>query len=178
MKRLIFVLSAVTILSSCASAGNAAKPPELDVPFGAEAEISYGGSECTAKIVRYGSGSWEFTITEPYALEGLTVTESGGKTTLSMLGMESTADISGAAVSMARALSSAYDAAAAGGEVTHGSAGETALTGTSDIGRYRVTLGENAEPAVIASEDCKLKAQLSSFAVMPENEVTAELDES
>ena len=45
MKRLIFVLSAAAILSSCTSAGNAAKPPELDVPFGAEAVISYGGSE-------------------------------------------------------------------------------------------------------------------------------------
>lgn len=178
MKRLIFVLSAVTILSSCAGAGGAAKPPELDVPFAAEAEISYGGSECTAKIIRYGSGSWEFTITEPYALEGLTVTETGGKTSLSMLGMESTADLSDAAVSMARALSSAYDAAAAGGEVTYGSAGETALTGTSDIGRYRVGIGENSEPAVISSDDCKLKVKITSFTVMPENEITAELDES
>ena len=80
MKRLIFVVPAVLILSSCAASGSAADPAKLDVPFGAEARISYGGDECTAKISRYGAGSWEFEITEPYALEGLTVTETDGKT--------------------------------------------------------------------------------------------------
>ena len=175
MKRLIFIVPAVLILSSCAAAGSSAVPAELDVPFGAEAEISYGGSECTAKITRYGAGSWEFTVTGPYALEGLTVTEANGKTTLSMLGAESTADISPAAVSMARALSSAYDAAAAGGEITYGSAGETSLTGTSDTGRYRVTLGEDKLPAVITSDECKLKANITSFERLPENEITAEI---
>ena len=164
MKRLIFIVPAVLILSSCAAAGSSAVPAELDVPFGAEAEISYGGSECTAKITRYGAGSWEFTVTE-----------ANGKTTLSMLGAESTADISPAAVSMARALSSAYDAAAAGGEITYGSAGETSLTGTSDTGRYRVTLGEDKLPAVITSDECKLKANITSFERLPENEITAEI---
>ena len=177
MKRLIFIVPAVLILSSCAGAEKPPVPAELDVPFAAEAGISYGGSECTAKINRYGAGSWEFTIMEPYALEGLTVTESNGKTKLSMLGAESTADISPAAVSMARALSSAYDAAAAGGEITYGSAGETLLTGASDTGRYRVTLGEDRLPAVITSEECRLKVNITSFGLLPENEITAEIDE-
>lgn len=178
MKRLIFVVPAVLILSSCAASGSAADPAKLDVPFGAEARISYGGDECTAKISRYGAGSWEFEITEPYALEGLTVTETDGKTTFSMLGAESTADISPAAVSMTRAFSSAYDAAAAGGEVTYDSAGEPVFTGTSDTGRYRVKLGEDMTPALITSEECKLKAEISSFGLLPENDITAEIDRS
>ncbi|MBP5605185.1 MAG: hypothetical protein J6X60_06550 [Ruminiclostridium sp.] len=101
MKRSIIIIASVLALSSCGS-GIAAKAPEHapDIPFSADAQITYNGIEMNSHIIRNGSGDWELSISEPYALEGLVLTFRNGETSLGIYGMESAADVSGNAVSM------------------------------------------------------------------------------
>ena len=78
------MLPAALMLCSCSSPISVpVKAPELDISFGADAVISYGGSECSAQIRRLSEGRWEFCVTDPYPLEGLVITVDEGKTKLS-----------------------------------------------------------------------------------------------
>ncbi len=170
MKRLIFVVFLLFALSACSAQGNAkAVKPELDVPFSAEAEITYGGEECTARIQRMESGRWEFAVTSPKALEGLIITVSDGETKLKMYDLESLSDVSDKAVSMAKALVSAYDCAAKDGEAMS-DGGTLTVSGSSPFGEYKLMLGDDRSPVFFSVERCKLSADISRFAPLEREE--------
>ncbi len=153
MKRSLFagfLITAAAVLAGCSQADVQAPSAAPDTAFTADAEISYEGLELAAKVTRSAAGEWELRITEPYALEGLTMKISDGKTSLSMLGLESDSDVCTGIVSMARALACAYDAAA-----------DSALSGTSELGSYSVTLDESSLPCELSSDG--LKVQFSDY---------------
>ncbi len=157
-------------LSAC-SAGETAKAvkPELDVPFSAEAEISYGGEECTALIQRIQSGRWEFAITSPKPLEGLIITVANGETKLKMYDLESISDVSGEAVSMTKVFVSAYDCAAKDGEAVSDS-GTLSVSGSSPFGEYKLMLGDDSLPALFSVDSCGLTAGISRFSPLERGE--------
>ncbi len=163
MKRLIFVVPVIAALSACSVQGApGTRKAELDIPFSAEAEISYGSSECSVQIKRMESGWWEFAVTSPYPLEGLIITVNDGQTKLKMYDMESISDVSDNAVSMAKALVTAYDCAAENGEAVS-SGGTLTVSGTSPLGEYSLTLADDNTPACFSVDSCKLSADISKF---------------
>lgn len=178
MKRLVFILPVLGILSACSASGGAAAKPAADMPFSAEAVISYSGEECKARIYRFESGSWEFCMTEPYAAEGLVITVNGGETKLKMYDMESISDINAEAVSMARAVVTAYDAAVSSGDAAKDENGAVYVSGSSDLGTYKLCFGEDMMPVSLSADSGHLKADITGFAVLEaEDEDDVKLDE-
>ena len=174
MKRLFLVLPAVLLMSACSAGGIGTEPPDLDQAFSAEADISYDGQECTAQIRRMERDIWEFCITDPYPVEGLVITVRGDETKLMMYDMESVADVSGNAVSMARAVVTAYEAAAESGSVVTEGYSAAAVAGSSELGGYTVVLNEELAPASITSDAGKLSVSFTRFAPL-ERETDAEI---
>lgn len=146
LKRFLPVIPIAAVLSACAPAEPPAPAAAPDIAFSADADISYEGIDLSAKVTRTAAGEWELTVSEPYALEGLTMKISEDGTSLSMLGLEGSSDSCESAVSMARALACAYDAAAG-----------SSLSGTSELGSYTVTLSEDACPAKLTAGGLKVK---------------------
>lgn len=168
MKRLLFgafgiALSAV--LCSCSAVLPGADAPKLDQPFSAEAEIQFGSESCKAQVKRFSEKSWELCMTEPYALEGLIVTLRDGETTLSMYGLESFADFSEDAVSIAKLISDALDAAKNGTISQNGEL--TAVTGDSENAHYTLTLDAAGNPSELTLSGRGITVKLLSFAELP-----------
>ncbi len=174
MKRLIFVLPALLALSACSAGTIGTEPPDLDMAFSAEADISYDGQECTAQIRRMERDIWEFCITDPYPVEGLVITVRGNDTKLKMYDMESAADVSDNAVSMARAVVAAYEAAADSGSVVTEGYSTSAVAGSSGLGAYTVVLDENLDPASMTSDAGRLSVSFTKFAPL-ERDVEADI---
>ena len=163
LKKAILLIPVILAVSACSSAPGAAGARVPDIAFTASADISYGGLDLAADITRNESGEWEFRITEPYALEGLTMTVSGGSTTAGMLGSTGAADLGENAVSMAKAIAQAYDAAAASGETPGVTETGYKLSGTSELGAYSVSLDKDGIPVMFTSDAGKLTAGLKDF---------------
>ncbi len=164
LKRAIILIPIVCAVSSCAGSGAGAPAARVpDTAFTAVGEIRYEGLDCTAEITRTESGEWKFALTAPYAVEGLTVTVSDGETTLEMFGEPGFSDKTDNTVSMARAAALAYDAAAIStSELTASDSGYT-LTGTSELGAFRVELDKTGIPMLVSSESGELSIKLSDF---------------
>lgn len=176
MKRLLFgafgsALSAVLLsaaLCGCSTVLPGTDAPKLDQPFSAEAEIQFGSESCKAQIKRFSEKSWELCITEPYALEGLIVTIRDGETTLSMYGLEGFADFSEEAVSIAKLISDALDAAKDGTVSKNGEL--TAVTGDSENAHYMLTLDAAGKPSELTLSGRGVSMKLLGFAELPISE--------
>lgn len=168
MKKSFFAIPIILAASACSASPLTAKEMKVpDIPFGATAEISYGGIDCKAQIKRLQSGEWEFLITEPYSLEGLTMKVTDGKTKLEMFGEESGADKGSDAVSMARAVAAAYDAASVSpAPATVGDNGCT-LTGTSELGAYTFELDKSGIPTHLSADCGSLTVFIAGFSELP-----------
>ena len=174
MKRSAFIIAAVIALSSCGS-GISVKAPERapDIPFSADAQISYNGIEMNSRIIRNGSGDWEFSISEPYTLEGLVLTFRNGETSLGIYGMESAADVSGNAVSMIKAAAYAYDSAVNSPASAAASESGYTITGTSETGSYKIGLDKSAIPTVLTADAGELRIVFDNFLPLPPSDVQA-----
>ena len=177
MKKALFAVPLVLVVSSCAGAPGAASVSVPDIPFTASAEIGYGGIELCADITRSAPGKWEFSITEPYALEGLTMTFTDGSCRLNMLGMESAADLGNDAVSMAKAVAGAYDAAVSSSDAVKTSDDIYTLSGTSPLGSFTLDLDKSGTPVSFTSDAGSLTVKLSGFTQLSSSDVQAELVE-
>ena len=167
MKRLILFAAPLTcavLLSGC-EAGVGTAEPRLDTPFSAEAEISYNGADCTARVSRIEAGRWELCVTAPYPLEGLIISVNGDETKLKMYDTESLADVKSDTVSMARAIVTAYEAAARDGTSKPFGDG-AAVTGSSALGGYTVTVGADMFPVKLSADAGHLSMELSGFSVL------------
>lgn len=160
-----FCLSAGAALCACSAPILGADAPKLDRPFTAEARIDYGSESCKAQIKRFSEESWELCVTEPYALEGLIVKRKDGETTLSLYGLEGFADFSENAVSAAKLITDALDAARNG---TFTGNGETAVvTGDSESAHYTLTLDQSGNPSEMTLSGRGISVTLSDFTELP-----------
>ena len=116
-------------------------------------------------------------MTEPYPLEGLTMTLCGGETRLTMSGLEAPADVGEGAVSAAKAIAAAYDAAVkSSGSFTATDDGYK-VSGTCPLGAFTAELGGDGAPLAFSCDTAKLSAALSGFEKIPETEPEAEIIE-
>lgn len=171
MKRYFFGTLCVSVsaaLCACSAPIIGTETPKLDRPFSAEAEITYGNESCKAQVKRFSEENWELCITEPYALEGLIVTLKDGETSLSLYGLEGFADFSEDAVSAAKLITDALDAAKDG---TFSKNGETTtITGDSENAHYTLTLDKSGNPCEMTLSGRGVSVTLSSFTEIPTEE--------
>ncbi len=174
MKRSIIIIASVLALSSCGS-GIAAKAPEHapDIPFSADAQITYNGIEMNSHIIRNASGDWEFSISEPYTLEGLVLTLRDGETSFSIYGMETAADFGSNAVSMIKTAAYAYDSAVNSPASAAASDSGYTITGTSETGSYKIGLDKSAIPTVLTADTGDLRIVFDNFKQIEPSDVQA-----
>lgn len=175
MKKIIFcAFLSICLLSSCSGTTVGAPAPKLDGAFSAQAEISFGKEECKAQLRRFSSGSWELCVTEPYALEGLVVKVDDSETSLSMYGLNGEADCSESAVSAAKLIAEAMDAAVTGNCTESG--GTLSISGESEHSLYTLTLNEAGEPDELKLSGRNIAVKLTEFTELPVSEQTEEFD--
>lgn len=160
------------LLSSCAEKGTVAgePAPKLDGAFSAQAEITFGKETCKAQLRRFSSGNWELCVTEPYALEGLVVKLDSGETALSMYGLDGVADCSENAVSAARLIAEAMDAAATGSCAEN--SGTLTVSGEAEHSLYTLTLNDAGEPDELKLSGRNIAVRLSDYTELPVSEQT------
>lgn len=166
MKRLLPVLLTGTILLSGCSENPLKIKPKLNSPFSAETKITIGNEVFKGKLTRCAENDWELKISEPFALEGLTVTVDENGTKLSMLGMEAAADIGENAQSAVKLITDAYDSAVNDVKLT-----ELVNTCTNENGTYTLILSEEGYPTEISLPDLGLTVTLSEW-----TEITADTE--
>ena len=147
----------IMAVSGCSSPAAASKP-DIDKCFTAEAEIKIGGEVLSGNISRKSEGCWELCVTEPFALEGLTVTVDGDTTRLSMLGMEASADFSDNALSAVRLMTEAFEWAADNECYT-----ENTFQGTNENGGFVITVDEGGTPTGISLSGHGIAVKLSEW---------------
>lgn len=158
-------MSAGAALCACSAPILGTEAPKLDRPFAAQAQIEYGSESCKAQLKRFSEESWELCVTEPYALEGLIVTRKDGETALSLYGLEGFADFSEEAVSAAKLITDALDAARDG---TLSQSGDTAtVAGDSESAHYTLTLDESGYPREMTLSGRGVSVILSDFTELP-----------
>lgn len=154
MKRIIagILTAAVMTFSACSSASITGKP-DIDRTFSAKASVAAGGEVISGQLCRTADNCWTFTLNEPYALEGLTVSFCDGKTTFSMLGYECETDFSDSAVSAVKLFAEAYESAVDNKDRFENGV----LEGSNENGAFTVTLDGNGDPAIISAGGFSLK---------------------
>lgn len=166
MKRLIPVLLAGTILLSGCSENPLKIKPKLNETFSAETEITLGNEVFKGKLTRCAENNWELKISEPFALEGLTVTADENGTKLSMLGLEAYADLNENASSAVKLITEAYDSAITKEKVT-----ELVNTCTNENGTYTLLFSEDGCLSEISLPDLSLTVTFSEWSdLTAENE--------
>lgn len=174
-KRLFFcTFLSLCVFSSCSGTTIGAPTPKLDGAFSAQAEITFGKEECKAQIRRFTSGNWELCVTEPYALEGLVVKVDDGETSLSMYGLDGEADCSESAVSAAKLIAEAIDAAATGNCTENGEV--LSVTGEAEHSLYTLTLNKAGEPDELKLSGRNIAVKLSDFTELPISEQSEETE--
>lgn len=172
MKRFIFPLfcslGAALLLSGCSAPEIKTAAPDIDKSFSAEAELSYGNDSCTVQMRRFSENSWEFCVTEPFPLEGLIITVNDGETKLTMYDMESLADVSDEAVSAAKLITDAFEAAIDNRENAAASEETITLTGQAPTCTYTLTLDESGVPTELTIGGRGVIAEFTKFVEMEE----------
>ena len=164
-------------LAACSPSPSASSVAVPDIPFRADAKLSYNGIDLTAEITRSAAGKWELSVTDPYPLEGVSIVLCGDETRLSMLGLEASADVADGAVSAAKAIAAAYDAAVSSpAPFTATDSGYT-LSGSCELGAFTVVLGADGNPAAFSCDPVGLSVTLSAFSPLPPSEIEAEIIE-
>lgn len=180
MKRFIFcILGAVLALSSCEGSGFLVSPPDMDVCFNADVEIKYSGGECKAKIYRYEADNWEFLVSEPFALEGLMVTVKGDTVKTVMYGLENEETVSESAVSAAKLLSDAFEAAIKDTKTAAFNDGKFTVSGQSESSVYTLIADEKGTPISLNINGNGVSAEFIAFTelVNDEDAPQAEIEE-
>ena len=168
MKRFLFLIPMIALLTSCGSTTAAA--PDMDICFSAEADIAYGDKECTVQMRRFSENRWEFCVTEPYALEGAVIRIEDGKTTVSMFDTEALADINGEAVSVTKLIFDAVEAAIDNTSDATVKDGVITLSGQSPTCAYTLSFGEDKRPALLSMEERDVKVEFTKFVEMEKGE--------
>lgn len=158
MKHLIPVLLAGTILLSGCSENPLKIKPKLNETFTAETEITLGNETFKGRLTRCAENNWELKISEPFALEGLTITADENGTKLSMLGLEASADLNDSASSVVKLITEAYDSAITNEKLT-----ELVNTSTNDNGTYTLLFGEDGCLSEISLPELSLTATFSQW---------------
>ncbi len=159
------LIAALMTLSACSS-GVMGGAPDIDKVFSAEARIAVGGETVSGQLSRTADNCWTFSVSEPYALEGLSVKFENGETIFSMLGFECTADFSDSAVSALKLLAEAYETA-----VDNAGGFENGiLEYTNENGSFSLTLDENGKPAVLTAGGISVQLSGWSENIVTENE--------
>ena len=143
--------------SACSAELAKTVKPDFDKSFTANVQIAAGGESFSGKLTRKAENCWSFAVSEPFALEGLTVTAENGETTFSFLGYECFADFSDKATSAVKLLCDAYEAAADNMESFENGFFE----GTAANGAYSVILGADGTPETITAGG--ISARLSEW---------------
>ena len=154
MKKFVLcaAVAAVMLFSAC-SADVLNPKPDIDKCFTAKAQIAAGGEVIAGELSRTAENCWVLSVTEPFALEGMTVTLNGGETSFSFLGYECKADFSENTSSLLKIFAETYEAAA-----DNISAYENGvLEGMSESGEYSVMFGENGVPETITAGGISVK---------------------
>ena len=178
MKRIVLLaVPTLLALSACSQAPTASSVALPDIPFRADAKLSYNSIGFSAEITRTAAGKWELTVTEPYPLEGLKTELCGDETRVTMYGLEASADTCDNAVSAAKAIASAYDAAVkSSGSFTATDDGYT-MSGTCPLGEFSVVLDKDGIPLAFSCDAADLSVELSGFEELPKTEIVAEIVE-
>ncbi len=169
MKRFLFLLPTIAMLAACGSTANAT-PPDIDISFSAEADIAYGGNECTVQMRRFSENCWEFCVTEPYALEGAVIRIDEEKTTISMFDTEAVSDINNEAVSVTKLITDAVEAAINDSANATESNGIITLKGQSPTCAYTLSFGEDKRPALLSLDEKGVKVEFTKFVPMEKGE--------
>lgn len=169
MKRLLFLIPLIALLTSCGNTANATAP-DMDISFSAEADIAYGDNECTVQMRRFSENCWEFCVTEPYALEGAVIRIEDGKTTVSMFDTEALADINGEAVSVTKLITDAVEAAITDSANATEKDGVITLKGQSPTSAYTLSFGADKRPALLSMEEKDVKVEFTKFVPMEKGE--------
>lgn len=165
MKRFLFLLPTIALLTACGSA-QSATAPDIDIRFSAEADISYGDKACTVQMRRFSEDCWEFCVTEPYALEGAVIRIEDGKTKISMFDTEAVSDINSEAVSVTRLITDAVEAAINDSANATESNGIITLKGQSPTCAYTLSFGEDKCPALLSLEEKDVTVEFTKFVPM------------
>ncbi len=175
MKRFILCTGIVLALgmTGC-TAAIPNKKPDLEKSFSAEVKMKVGSEALSGCISRLGEEQWELKVSEPFALEGLTVTMDSEGTKLSMLGFEAQADFSDSALSGLKLVAEAYEKAA---DSVDGFV-DNAFSGTNENGCYSVYLDENGVIKGITVDDYNIEVQFSGWAERDETAVTSVSEEN
>lgn len=168
MKRFLFLIPLIALLTSCGSTTTAA--PDMDICFSAEADIAYGDKDCTVQMRRFSENCWEFCVTEPYALEGAVIRIEDGNTTVSMFDTEALADINGEAVSVTKLISDAVEAAIDNTSAATEKDGIITLSGQSPSCAYTLSFGADKRPALLSMEEKGVKVEFTKFVEMEKSE--------
>lgn len=160
MRHFIFLgaLTGILALSGCTAGMNIAAP-DMDKCFSAQAEIRVGGETVKGEISRTGEYCWEMTVTEPFALEGMTVKADKDKTAVSMCGFESSGDVSDGAVSALRLIMEAYEGAAKG-ECGYS---DNNFSGTNENGGYQLAITDSKQPETLKISEKSLSVSFSEW---------------
>lgn len=169
MKRLFFCIPLIALTAGCAASAGTATP-DLDRSFSAEAEINYGGSECTVQMRRMDKNDWEFCVTSPYALEGLVISVRDGVTKLSMYDMNAVADINIETVSVAKLLSDAYEAAACCTSAEKDGEGQMKLSGQAETSIYTLCTDGQGVPLSLSLNGQEVTAEFTKYAELEREE--------
>lgn len=167
MKKILTgVLFAAVMTFSACSSGAISGRPDIDRTFSAEASIAAGGETISGQLCRSAENCWTLTLSEPYALEGMTVTFSDGKTTFSMLGFECEADFSDSAVSALKLLAEAYETAVD----NNGGFENGVLESANENGTFSLILDESGKPSVINAGGVSVKLSQWSENIETDNQ--------
>lgn len=146
MKKLLAGVLAVAVMTvSACSSGIVQSSPDIDRQFSAEVSVNTGGETVSGQLCRTAENNWTLTVSQPFALSGLTVSFCDGKTTVSMLGFECETDFSDSAVSVLKLIAEAYETAVD----NKGGFENGVLESTNGNGAFSVTLDGNGMPALI-----------------------------
>lgn len=165
MKRLFFLLPLVAAIASCGSKTPVAVP-DIDISFSAEARISYSGGECTAQMRRFSENCWEYCITEPFALEGAVIRIEEGKSKITMFDMEAAADINTEAVSAARLITEAVEAAIDNSTGAAEADGIISVRGQSPTSTYTLSFKNDSTPFSLAIDGRGITVEFTKFVPM------------
>ena len=169
MKRFLVILPLIALLSSCGS-GAEAEAPDRDISFSAEADITYGDNDCTVQMRRFSENSWEFCVTEPYALEGAVIRIRDGESTFSMFDTEAISDINGEAVSVTKLIADAVEAAICDSAKATGSNGIITISGQSPNCAYSISFGEDKRPTRLSLDEKDITVEFTKFVPMEKSE--------
>lgn len=169
MKRLFFLLPIIAAIASCGSK-TPVKAPDIDMSFSAEARISYSGGECTAQMRRFSEDCWEYCITEPFALEGAVIRIEEGKSKITMFDTEAAADINTEAVSAARLITDAVEAAIDNSTGAAEADGIISVRGQSPTSTYTLTFKNDSTPFSLDIDGRGITVEFTKFVPMEDGD--------